>query len=209
MASADAPRRAPTEELPPKALQRARAKRLPPRHRGRASQVARLSRRADERRHARSRRRAGSRSRSRTCSHVAPDAEVIDKLMPVKVALRRVRAADRSAAARSSPALGRAQLATAGARRRRRPRRVYVASDGKADYVYLRTLATGQPLARGLQEALDETIAQAADPEGDELRAAPAATTTTSSSSAPRTGCSRCTATTSSPVRRSASPPDA
>jgi glycyl-tRNA synthetase beta chain len=37
---------------------------------------------------------------------------------------------------------------------------VYVASDGKADYLYLRTLAKGQPLARGLQDALDETIAR-------------------------------------------------
>src|SRR4029079_11966659 len=34
----------------------------------------------------------------------------------------------------------------------------YVASDGKADYVYLRSLAKGQSLERALQEALDETI---------------------------------------------------
>src|SRR5262249_23998989 len=38
--------------------------------------------------------------------------------------------------------------------------KVYVRSDGKADYVYLRTLAKGQPLSRGLQDALDETIAK-------------------------------------------------
>ena len=33
-----------------------------------------------------------------------------------------------------------------------------MASDGKAEQVWLRTLAAGQPLERALQEALDEAI---------------------------------------------------
>ena len=33
-----------------------------------------------------------------------------------------------------------------------------MASDGKADYVYLRSLAKGLPLAHGVEEALGETI---------------------------------------------------
>src|SRR4029078_8592923 len=36
----------------------------------------------------------------------------------------------------------------------------YIQSDGKADYVYLRSLAKGQSLAQGLQEALDATLAR-------------------------------------------------
>ncbi len=36
---------------------------------------------------------------------------------------------------------------------------LHIASDGKADYFWLRTIAKGQPLQRGLQEALDEAIA--------------------------------------------------
>jgi len=38
------------------------------------------------------------------------------------------------------------------------PDRIYVASDGKVDYVYLRRLAKGQPLDRGLDEALSDAI---------------------------------------------------
>jgi glycyl-tRNA synthetase beta chain len=38
------------------------------------------------------------------------------------------------------------------------PDHLYVATDGKADHVFLRTLAVGQPLERALQEALDAAI---------------------------------------------------
>ena len=90
---------------------------------------------------------------------VAPDAEVIDKLMPLKVA-RDASGQPSEALKRKLAGLGRPDLATASLDASNGPDRVYVASDGKADYVYLRTLAKGQPLARGLQEALDETIAK-------------------------------------------------
>ena len=91
---------------------------------------------------------------------VAPDTEVRDKLMPAKIAWT----ADGSATdalRRKLAQLGRAGLAdvrrdeSAGG-----PDRIVVESDGKADYAYLRSLAKGQPLARGLQAALDEAIAK-------------------------------------------------
>src|SRR5262249_48336004 len=50
-------------------------------------------------------------------------------------------------------------LATSSRDVRDGPDRVYVASDGKADYVYLRRIAKGQSLERGLQERLDEALA--------------------------------------------------
>ena len=91
---------------------------------------------------------------------VAPDTEVRDKLMPAKIAWT----ADGSATdalRRKLAQLGRAGLAdvrrdeSAGG-----PDRIVVESDGKADYAYLRSLAKGQPLAHGLQAALDEAIAK-------------------------------------------------
>ena len=90
---------------------------------------------------------------------VAPDAERNEKLMPVKVA-RDASGQPSDALKRKLAGLGRADLATASLDAGNGPDRIYVASDGKADYVYLRTLAKGQPLARGLQEALDEAIAK-------------------------------------------------
>jgi len=92
-------------------------------------------------------------------SGVAPDAEVIDKLMPAKVA-RDASGQPSEALKKKLAGLGRAGLATATLDARVGPDHVYVASDGKADYVYLRSLAKGQPLVRGLQEALDETLAK-------------------------------------------------
>ena len=89
---------------------------------------------------------------------VAPDDEIVEKLMPAKVA--------RDASGRVSEALkkklaglGRPHLATDSLDAKDGPDAVYVGSDGKADYVYLRRLAKGQPLAGGLQEVLDDTIA--------------------------------------------------
>jgi glycyl-tRNA synthetase beta chain len=84
---------------------------------------------------------------------VAPDAEVVNKLMPVKVARESTEAFTRKLLA-----LGRPHLATPSLDAVDGPDRIYVASDGKADYVYLRSLAKGQPLQRGLQEGLNEAI---------------------------------------------------
>ncbi len=88
---------------------------------------------------------------------VAPDEEVLDKLMPVKVA--RDATGVTEALKKKLSGLGRGHLATDSLDAKDGPDAVYVASDGKADYVYLRRLEKGQPLVRGLQEALDETIA--------------------------------------------------
>ena len=93
-------------------------------------------------------------------SHVrdtAPDAEVVDKLMPAKVA-RDAEGQPSEALRRKLAALGRPQLATPTLDAAEGPDRIHVASDGKADYVYLRRLASGQPLAGALQEALDAAI---------------------------------------------------
>jgi glycyl-tRNA synthetase beta chain len=87
----------------------------------------------------------------------APDATVDDKLMPVKVAFD-AQGQPTEALRKKLTALGRAHLATASSEAVDGPDRRYSASDGKADYVYLRSLAKGQPLARGLDEALDNAI---------------------------------------------------
>jgi glycyl-tRNA synthetase beta chain len=84
---------------------------------------------------------------------VAPDAEVVNKLMPAKVARE-----SSDALAKKLAALGRGHLATSSLDAIDGADRIYVASDGKADYVYLLSLAKGQPLLRGLQEALDGAI---------------------------------------------------
>jgi glycyl-tRNA synthetase beta chain len=88
---------------------------------------------------------------------VAPDTEVIDKLMPVKVA-RDASGQPSEALKKKLAGLGRSGLATASLDAENGPDRIYAASDGKADYVYLRRLAQGQSLVRGLQETLDATL---------------------------------------------------
>jgi glycyl-tRNA synthetase beta chain len=55
--------------------------------------------------------------------------------------------------------MGRPHLATSTLDAADGPDRVFVQSDGKADYVHFRTLAAGSPLQRGLQESLDEALA--------------------------------------------------
>ena len=87
----------------------------------------------------------------------SPDQAVETKLMPKSVAL----GADGSvstAFTKKLEGLGRAHLATPTLDAEDGPDRIAVRNDGKADYVYLNSLAKGQPLARGLQEALDEAI---------------------------------------------------
>ena len=88
---------------------------------------------------------------------VAPDTEVIDKLMPVKVA-RDASGQPSEALKKKLAGLGRPGLATATLDAENGTDRIYVASDGKADYVHLRSIAKGQLLARGLQETLDATL---------------------------------------------------
>jgi len=87
----------------------------------------------------------------------SPDQPVETKLMPKAVAL----SADGSVSVafrKKLEALGRPHLATPTFDAEDGPDRIVVRNDGKADYVYLLRLAKGQPLARGLQEALEEAI---------------------------------------------------
>ncbi len=88
---------------------------------------------------------------------VAPDAEVVDKLMPAKVAFD-ADGQPTNALSKKLAALGRAHLATAAPDAWDGPDHRYTKSDGKADYVWLRSLAKGKPLERALQEALDATL---------------------------------------------------
>ena len=79
---------------------------------------------------------------------VAPDSEVIEKLMPVKVAFD-ANGMPTQALRKKLASMGREHLATSDRDVREGPDHRYEQSDGKADYVFLRTLAKGQPLARG------------------------------------------------------------
>ena len=80
--------------------------------------------------------------------------------MPAKVALRRGGQADRSAAEEARRARPRRISPTATLDARTARTASASQSDGKAEYVYLHSLAKGQPLARGLQEALDDALAK-------------------------------------------------
>ncbi len=90
---------------------------------------------------------------------IAPDAPIEERLMPVKVAYDATGAAS-PALAKKLAALGRPALATNKGAPSEGPDRLQVQSDGKSEYVYLHSLAKGQPLARGLQDSLDETLAR-------------------------------------------------
>src|ERR1700730_1912699 len=89
----------------------------------------------------------------------AEDKEVVQKLMPA--------AAARDAAGNISQALrkrleklGRAHLADGYPDARDGPDHVYVQSEGRDDYVWLRSLAKGGSLLVGLESALNEAIAK-------------------------------------------------
>ncbi|MEO9135373.1 MAG: glycine--tRNA ligase subunit beta [Casimicrobiaceae bacterium] len=89
----------------------------------------------------------------------AADAEAIDRLMPAKVA-RDASGAPSEALRKKLTSLGRGHLATAGLEIAEGEDRLYVASDGNAEYVYLRRLVQGMSLERALQESLDIAIAR-------------------------------------------------
>ena len=142
-----------TEELPPKALPRlgeafAAGIEAGLRERGFLDAASRMTPYATPRRLA------------VAITHVRPiasDSEVTDKLMPAKVA-RDALGQPSEALKKKLAGLGRAHLATGSLDAADGPDRIYVASDGKADYVYLRSLAKGQPLQRGLDESLADAI---------------------------------------------------
>jgi len=90
---------------------------------------------------------------------VAPDQEVVRKVMPVSVALDaqgRPTAALRKALAK----LGREPLADRWPQAQEGSDRLYEDADGKARALFLRSLAKGATLTAGLQHALDEAIAK-------------------------------------------------
>ena len=89
---------------------------------------------------------------------VAPDEELVEKVMPSKVAWDAAGAPTQALRKKLASSYGREHLATSERDVWHGPDHLYVASDGKADYVYLRTLQKGVALVRGLQEALDATI---------------------------------------------------
>jgi len=94
-------------------------------------------------------------------SHVratAPDAEANDRLMPAKIA-HDASGAPTEALRKKLASLGRAHLAAA-ASTSDDGDRLYTASDGKAEYVYLHRRVPGMSLAGALQEALDAAIAR-------------------------------------------------
>src|SRR6266436_6213096 len=71
---------------------------------------------------------------------VAPDAEVVDKLMPATVAWDAA-SLPSEAYKRRLASLGRPHMATSSREVQDGPDRIYTATDGKAEYVYLRRLA--------------------------------------------------------------------
>jgi glycyl-tRNA synthetase beta chain len=142
-----------TEELPPKALPRlgaafAASIEAGLRERGFLDETSRATG------YATPRRLAVAITRVRA---IAPDSEVTDKLMPAKVA-RDALGQPSEALKKKLSGLGRGHLATGSLDAADGPDRIYVASDGKADYVYLRSLAEGQPLQRGLDQSLADAI---------------------------------------------------
>ncbi|MEO5702165.1 MAG: glycine--tRNA ligase subunit beta [Casimicrobiaceae bacterium] len=88
----------------------------------------------------------------------AEDAEIVEKLMPRSVAEDKAGKPTQALQKRLDK-MGRGGLAGGYPNARDGPDHLYVESDGKAEYVWLRSLAKGQPLVRGLAEALDEAIA--------------------------------------------------
>jgi glycyl-tRNA synthetase beta chain len=88
----------------------------------------------------------------------APDAQVRTKLMPAKVAF--ADGQPTAAYRKKLESLGRPHLADRALPAADGADHLGVESDGKADYVWLSSVAAGQPLERGLQDALDEAIAK-------------------------------------------------
>ncbi len=89
----------------------------------------------------------------------APDQEVQTKLMPVSIALGKD-GLPTDALRKRLAKDGREALAFKWPDTPAGPDQLFVAADGKAEAVFLRTLATGSSLQVGLQKALDEALAK-------------------------------------------------
>ncbi len=88
---------------------------------------------------------------------VAADAEVTEKLMPSSIALRDGKPTE--ALVKRLGKVGRQHLADTWPQAADGPDRLFVRGEGKAESVFLRTLAKGVSLQSGLQRALDDTLA--------------------------------------------------
>ncbi len=88
---------------------------------------------------------------------VAADAEVTEKLMPSSIAFKDGKPTE--ALLKRLGKVGRQQLAEAWPHALEGPDRLYVQGEGKAESVFLTTLAKGVSLQAGLQSALDDTLA--------------------------------------------------
>jgi glycyl-tRNA synthetase beta chain len=89
----------------------------------------------------------------------AADAVAIDRLMPAAIA-RDAHGAPSEALRRKLSSLGRGHVAAFDVDAADSEDRLYVSSDGKAEYAYLRRLVEGMPLERALRESLDVAIAR-------------------------------------------------
>ncbi|KAB2312519.1 glycine--tRNA ligase subunit beta [Betaproteobacteria bacterium SCN2] len=87
----------------------------------------------------------------------APDQEVKEKLMPVSVALN-ADGKPTDALRKRLAKVGRADLADLWPNAVDGPDKLYVASDGKAEAIFLRSMAKGSSLQVGLQSALEDML---------------------------------------------------
>jgi glycyl-tRNA synthetase beta chain len=87
----------------------------------------------------------------------APDQEIKEKLMPISVALD-AEGKPTDALRKRLAKVGRTDLADLWPNAVDGPDKLYVASDGKADAVFLRSLAKGSSLQVGLQSALEDML---------------------------------------------------
>jgi len=95
-------------------------------------------------------------------SHVlstAPDQEVTEKLMPVSIAIGKDGKPTEALRKRLGK-IGRAEMADTWPQSESGPDQLYIGNDGKADAVYLRSLAKGTSLLVGLQGSVDEALAK-------------------------------------------------
>ncbi|HEX6136136.1 MAG TPA: glycine--tRNA ligase subunit beta [Casimicrobiaceae bacterium] len=90
---------------------------------------------------------------------IAPDAEIVDKLMPRSVG-EDAGGKPTLALQRRLDKIGRGHLASRYPDAWDGSDHLYVQADGKIDQIWLRRLAAGQSLERALQEALDEALAR-------------------------------------------------
>jgi glycyl-tRNA synthetase beta chain len=107
---------------------------------------------------------------------VSPDEPFQSKLMPMAVAIGKD-GKPTAALLKKLASLGRELLASKWPHAEDGPDALVVENDGKADALYLKSIAKGSPLVTGLQDALDETLAKLPIPKVMSYQLADGATT--------------------------------